>query len=232
MIVETLYKHFSSHKEGSWIINPQNAQLLYKFVKEHAIKRVLELGTGVGFSTSVISLALKDKGETDYEIHTIEQFEKCHKLAQELIPEELKKNITFHLAEPTIWQTEFIPYQHYSIFKELPAGDFDLWVVDGPGPFVENGKYLELPNGDVMKTLLEDKLKLGTLIAWDGRLMALKDLERYFGDNFYLVQPGNTSDFNVIERKDNVVKFDDMKLNMMKETGYLEKDLPKKDNGK
>lgn len=221
MTLETLYKHFALHKEGFWVLRSQNAQLLYKFVKENSVHRVLDLGTGIGCSTAIMALAFQDKGETNYEIHTVEQFEKCYKLSQELIPEALKKNITFHLKEPVMWQTDLIPYQYYSVFKELPIGEWNLILVDGPGPFLENGKYIDFPNGDVMKMLLEDKLKPKNLIAWDGRLMALRDLERYYGDNFYLVQPSRDSDFNVIERKDNPVKFEDMKIKVMEEAGYF-----------
>ena len=189
---------------------------------------------GIGFSTSVIALALKDKGETDYEIHTVEQFDKCVKLANELIPEELKKNITIHKSDVEIWKTDLIPYEYFSIYKELPEqpeGGWDMILVDGSGPFLENGKFIELPNGDVMKMLLDKKIKAGTLIAWDGRLSALKTLERYFGDNFYITLPEDKSDFNVIERKDNDVKFEDVRLKMIQRMGYL-KGLDDTNDGK
>lgn len=201
-------------------MNPDNFQLLYEFVKKRPIKRILELGTGIGCSTAAMALALKDKGEGG-EVHTVEQFEKCYKLAQELIPDELKSFITFHKGEPTVWQADQIPYQHFSTFKELPEGPWDLILVDGPGPFKEGDKYIDLPNGDVMKMLIEDKLPKGMFIAWDGRVQALSTLERYFGDNFYLVHPGNRSDFNVIERKDNPIQFSDVKLQTMEEMKYI-----------
>src|SRR3990167_2316559 len=137
--VKSLYKFFTQQKEGPWVMQWPNPQVLYDFVRKHPMKRVLDLGTGIGLSASIISLALRDKGEKDYEVHTVEQFEKCHKLAQEIIPVELKEGITFHLSEPIVWQTDKVPYQYFSVFKELPEGDFDFILTDGPGPYLEDG---------------------------------------------------------------------------------------------
>src|SRR3990172_4928164 len=112
--VKNLCKLFSSHPEGRWIMQWPNPQYLYDFVKSHEIKKVLDFGTGIGLSAAIIALALKDKGEKEYEIHTIEQFEKCCNIAKELIPKELQEHITFHLEKPTVWQTDLIPYEYFS----------------------------------------------------------------------------------------------------------------------
>ena len=221
MTLKSLYAFFASHPEGSWIPIYQNAKLLYEFVKNHNLKKYLDLGTGIGCSAAIIALAMKEKGVTDYEIHTVEQVEKCYKLAREVIPEELRKNIKFYLSDSIIWETDLIPYQHYSIYKKLPEGNFDAWVIDGPGPYLEDDKYIELPNGDVMKMLLEDKIKPGTFIVWDGRIKALKDLERYFSGNFYLIPTEEKNDFNVLERKKNPQKFEDVKISLVGELGYF-----------
>lgn len=219
MNLKSLYQLFATHKEGRWIMHYPNAVALYRFVIEHPVRRVLELGTGIGCSTAVVALALKDKGEQG-EIHTVEQNEKCLALAQELIPEELKSLITFHRTDPMVWTTEHLPYQYFSTFASLPEGDWDLILVDGPGPFMRGDKYIDLPNGDVMRLLIEDKLKAGTSIAWDGRKKALSTLEQYFGDNFFLTQVADNNDFNIIERKDNSLHFEDHKLMEMKNLGY------------
>jgi len=81
--------------------------------------------------------------------------------------------------------------------------------------------YIDLPNGTIIKLLLENKLKAGTYIAWDGRLLALRSLERYFSSNFYLIKFANDTDFNVIERKDNLILFEDKTLKIMKENNYF-----------
>jgi len=224
----SVYRHFFDHPEGTWVMMPDNARELYNFVKQTpGIKRVLDLGTGIGCSSSLVALALQERGE-EYHIDTIEQYDKCVKLANELIPEEFKKNITIHKTEVEIWSTELLPYKYFSIYKELPGWDYDLIINDGPSPFMENDKYLELPNGTIHKGLIEDTLQRGTFIAWDGRLTALKILEDNFEDNFLLykpptyINPNNPSGkFHVLQRKDNDVMFVDQRLRAMESYSYF-----------
>lgn len=218
MNLKSLYQLYASHPEGAWVPHPENARELFAFVKEHPVKNILEFGTGIGCSTAILALALHEKGEGGM-IHTVEQDEKCLKLAQELLPEEFKPYVTFHKSEPRVWTTEHIPHQDFSTFETLPEGDFDFILVDGPGPWVKEDKLIDLPNGDVMKLLIEDRLKAGTLIAWDGRVIALALLERYFGSNFLLARIG-PGRFNVIERKDNPLQYEDIKLEQYKRDGY------------
>lgn len=216
-----LYGLFANHPEGAWIMVPDNARDLYNLVKLHPIKNVLDLGTGIGTSAAMIALALKDKGEKGV-IHTVEQFKKCYDLAQQLIPEDLQEYIKFHLVDPEPWTTDLIPHTTFSTFKELPDEKWDLICVDGPGPFVENGQLIDLPNGDVIKLLLKDKIAPGTIITWDGRLVAFRTLERYFGDNFYLTHPAvGSSDFNILERKNTPPIFSDYKLQQMRDSHYI-----------
>jgi len=93
--LSVLWKHFREHPEGMWVMVWENCRELYKFIQDTPnIKRVLDLGTGVGCTAAITAMALKDRGEKDYHIDSLEQFDKCIKIANELIPEELKKNIT------------------------------------------------------------------------------------------------------------------------------------------
>jgi len=203
-------------------MRPENAGLLFDFVKKHPVKKILDLGTGIGCSVAIIALALKTKGEEDFKMDSVEQYDKCIKLANELIPEELKKNVTIHKSNAVLWQTDKIPYQHFSIYDSLPDGDYDLILNDGPGPWAENGNYIDLSNGTIIKLLLENRLKPNTLIAFDGRFVALKTIERYFSENFYLFQPApNGTSLNIIQRKDNLVKFEDEEMKYMTEFGYF-----------
>lgn len=222
MTTKALFSLFSSQKDGSWIMNPLNGDLLYSFVRASNVIRILDLGTGIGFSAAVMALALKDSGRKG-EIHTVEQNKKCIDMAKGLIPKELQEYITFHHAEWALWKNPLIPHTSFSTFKTLPKGNFDFWMVDGPGPIVigegAERKLVELPNGDVMKNI--DKMKPGTFVAWDGRIAALKAIERYYGDNFYLAFQGTGSDFNVIERKNNKAQINDMKLEDMMKMGYV-----------
>ena len=226
MTLKSVYSIFLKHPESAWIMVPENAQELYKLVRNSNITKVLDLGTGIGCSAAVVALALEDKG-TPYHIDGIEQYEKCVKLANEIIPEELKKNLTIHRTNATVWSTEKIPYQYFSIYESLPEVDgkldYDLIVNDGPAPFKNaEGQYIDLPNGTIHKATLEGKIKPGTLIVYDGRIVSLTLLEQYFSENFYLAKPAlKGGDFNVIERKDNELKVGDIKLEGMELSSYF-----------
>lgn len=221
MKIEALYKHFNSHPESKWIMEEPNANSLCQFVKEYPIKRVLDLGTGIGCSAALIAQTLIDKGETDFHIDSVEQFDKCIKIANELIPPELKEHITIHKSNAVLWTTDKIPYETFSIFETFPEGDYDLILNDGPAPWAEGENYIELPNATILKMLLEDKLKPGTLIAYDGRISSIMTLERYFQDNFKLVKPTKNTDFNVIRRQNNSVLFCDQRLKAMQNSTYF-----------
>ena len=222
MKIKDIYNIFANHSEAQWIMQPYNAQLLYKFVKEHNIKKVLDLGTGIGASAAIIALALKDKGEKDFHIDTVEHLDKCINLAKKLIPDELKENITFHKSEVDIIQFEKIPYQHFSVYSDIPEGDYDLIINDGPPPVFMGECWVDLPNGTIMRMLLDGKIKPGAFVAFDGRLHMLKFLERYYSDNFYLARPAQKGDdLNILERKDNPPHFNDAKLEAMRQSSYF-----------
>lgn len=220
MNIGTLQKHFQKHKESAWVLRPASVQALYEIVKTNDIKNVLELGTGVGLSTAVIALALEQKGAKDYTITTVEQKEKCVALAKELIPEELRKSIKFHLIEPVLWEDKEFAGLKFANFKEIPEGNYDLIVVDGPGPFLVDGRLAENPNGDVLRLHLEGKIGTGTKIYFDGRVQALGYIERYFGENYWLLNEPNKQS-NLLERKDNAVKIDDARKKYYEQTGYF-----------
>lgn len=235
MTLKNLYNIFASSPEGIWIMQWPNAQSLYDYIKNNNVKRVLDLGTGIGASAAVVSLAFKDKGVEDYHIDSIEQYDKCIRIANKLVPEELRKNITFHKAEPTTWNNEKIPFQYFSVYDVLPEGDYDLIINDGPAPFLSGVEkhYVDLPNGTIHRLILEDKLKSGTRIIYDGRISSLKSLERYFSGNLMLVYvPSRGNDFYVLERKDNPLIFkDEIAEAIDMETPYFKNhDEPKKEN--
>lgn len=223
IILKSLYTKFASHKEGQWIMVWNNAQDLYTFIMEHDIKKVLDLGTGIGVSAAVMALAFKNKGVEDYKIDTIEQYDKCVNLAKILIPIELQKNMNIIKDDVMVWSTPEMPYQFFSVFKNLPEDDYDLIVNDGPAPFLEGENYIDLPNGTIHKLTMEGKIKTGASIVYDGRLISLKILERYFGDNFFMSHVAQRqSDFNVLEKRGNELKIVDDKLAMMKnQTNYF-----------
>ncbi len=217
--LKSLYNFYIKHPEGQWIMQWPNAVELYNFIKNNPVKRVLGLGTGVGLSDAVIAFAMIEKGETDYVIDSMEQYDKCITLANQMIPEPLKKNINIIKSNVIVWNDPSMPYENYSIYETMPEGDYDLIINDGPAPFMEGDKYIDLPNGTIHKMLIDGKLKAGTKIIYDGRIQSLKLLERYFSDNLLLVHiPARNNDFNVLEKKDVPFIFRDDKLEMMKTT--------------
>jgi hypothetical protein len=224
MTIESLYRRFASSPESSWIMKPNNARDLYNWVKEHKVKKVLGLGTGIGLSDCIIILALLDKGETDFHLDSIEQFDKCIDLANQLIPEEFKKYITIHKSNVMAWKNEKMPYDWYSVYETIPEGDYDLIVNDGPSPFMDGEVYVDIPNGTVHKMLLGGKIKPGAFVAYDRRIASLQTLERYFADNFYICYMPEGGNFHILERKDNkeVVLRDDKFEAIKEQTNYFQ----------
>lgn len=199
-----------------------NAVLLYDFVKKHNIKKVLDLGTGIGLSAAICALALKEKGE-DYQIDSLEQFDKCIKIAKDLIPQELQEHITIHKSNTKVWSYEGIPYQNFSNFETIPEGEFDLIINDGPTHWMDGNSFIDLPNGTVTEMLVNGRIKPGAFVVWDGRQSMLAILERYFGSEepsesaFELYRPAQrTDDLNILRRLDTPVVCRDYKLFLMK----------------
>lgn len=231
--LKQLYGHFMSSKESQWVMVWDNAKDLFEFITKHDIKKVLDLGTGIGVSASVVALALQEKGITDYKIDTIEQYPKCVTLANDLIPDELKKNMSIIQSDVVVWNSEKMPHLPLSTYRELPEEQYDLIINDGPAPFIENEHYVDLPNGTIHKMLLEGKIKDGAFIIYDGRIQSLGLLERYFSGNFALVHvPQQGSDFAVLEKKGGEVKYFDEKLEAMKTRTTYFKDVEEKKNEK
>lgn len=232
MNLKPLYNHFAKHPEGNWVMRYDNAVDLYNFVIKHDIKKVLGLGTGIGLSDAIIALAWKQKGVEDGVIHSMEQYDKCIALAEELIPEELKKYIKIHKSEVKLWTTDKIPYQYFSIYENLHEEEYDLILNDGPAPFIDkDGNYIELPNGTIHKLTLEGKIKPGSFVVYDGRVQSITLLERYFASNYYVYKvPKRGSDFFLLQRKDNEAKCEDERYIMLnKNTLYFKNHEQKKD---
>lgn len=214
-----------------WIMQYPNTVALYNFIKEHDIKKILDLGCGIGVSASVCALALQDKGETDYTIDSIEQFDKCVDLAKKLVPEELQKNLTIHKANTAVWQIPDAPNVNFSIYDSLPEGEWDLIINDGPSFWREKDYLVDLPNGTITKMLLEGKIKPNTFVVWDGRISMLSLLERYFSTNFEIYQAANNNDMNILRRLDNPPFFQDEKLKAMQEqTTFFNEKIIDSDN--
>jgi len=199
--LKNLYFIFKKHPEAKWIIGKDDALILYKLIKKFNPKSVLDLGTGIGASTAVIALALESGGR----ITTVEQFEKCVKIAKELIPETLKGKISFVHREPHAFKNDKISkYLYFSGYKNLPIqfAPFDFVVIDGPGAWLEDGKLMTLPNGDIVNLL--PYLNAGAQIYIDGRKKNV-DLYKRFLSRYlkFLEQIGHNA---IFERTDKPLK--------------------------
>lgn len=163
--------------DSNWIISLEDLIALDKIIKKHNIKNILELGAGIGNCTLGMVWSLPDGGH----IYAVEQFAKCTEIAKEMIPEKYKKKITFHQSDVEI--TEPFKYINTISYKNLPKGDWDLIVIDGPSFLMEGENLItSLPRGDIMK--LVDTIKDGTLIYIDGSRITNKLLKRFYSHCF------------------------------------------------
>lgn len=209
--LKNLYQIFEKSPEGKWIIGKNDAVKLFKLVKKYDPKNILELGSGIGASTAVLALAMGNGGK----ITTMEQYEKCINIAKTLIPENLKNKINFIYSPAESWQDRrFSTYQHFSIYKNIPADSesFDMVLVDGPDFWVENSELVNLPNGDIFKLI--PRLTPGCKVYIDSRKPAVTLYKRYASN--YLTLLKENKDYALFERNQN--QLDDFKNFEVKDT--------------
>ena len=210
------YNKYQEHPEGRWIISIQDCERLQSIVKKYGCKTILDLGSGIGASTYALAEA------TEGRVWAIEQFKKCSKIAREILPEELKGKVEFIQEVPGVMSFKYVPYRYFSSFTKLPEAEWDLIVVDGPGPFMSKTDLVKLPNGDVFNIF--HKLKTGCLIYVDQRMETVFLMERYFYPYFDVIEDrheGNT--YHLFQR--NKVKFcgfADLDVTVLKYQGYFD----------
>lgn len=220
-----LYFTFKGHPEAKWIIGKDDAMMLYKLVKKHDFKNVLDLGTGIGASTAVIALALGGGGK----ITTVEQYEKCVRIAKELTPADLKTKINFVQADTYAFKNDKISkYIYLSGYKNLPIqfAPFDLVVIDGPGAWLEDGKLVSLPNGDIINLL--PYLTAGCKIYIDGRKKNTELYKRFLSLYMrFLEQIGHNAVFERTNKRlqsPSELESLDIKLVDRSQSGYFRND--------
>ena len=113
--LKEVYMKFRNSPESGWIIGPQEAVVLYDFIRKEQPKNVLELGGGIGASAAVAAAAI-EKGK----ITSLEQNQKCIKIAGELVPQYLKNKIMFIFSGVHAFKCDKIsPYLYFSGYKNL-----------------------------------------------------------------------------------------------------------------
>jgi|SRR3989344_412139 len=171
---DELYDSFRKIRGGKWVIGYDDWKRLERIVTQYRPKHILDLGTGIGGSVTCITKVARGGAI----IHTVEQSEKCIRIAKELIPKEFQNQITFHHSDIEIIEFSKIPFRHFIQYKNLPRGDWDLIVIDGPWLKFENEKLIDLPASDILSLFSE--LKTGCLIYLDNRRELRVLMERHF----------------------------------------------------
>jgi len=219
----SLYSIFKRSPEARWILGKTECLRLYKLIKQYRPKNILELGLGIGASAAVIALA----SDANAKITSMEQYEKCVRIAKELIPQELQKKINMVYSEPYAFKNDKISrYQYFSGYKNLPygAGPFDFILMDGPGGWVESDQLVKVPNGDIINLL--PCMAPGCKILIDGRKSAVELYERFLSN--YLRTVEKAHNYTAMERLPRPLKnldeieVIDLNLESRKRKGYFD----------
>jgi len=201
-VLDNLGLLFQSSEHGQWIMKAGNIVKLHEKLKEFNPKHILELGTGIGCSTSVLAFSCPEAS-----VYTVEQKQKCIDIAKKLIPQGLQERIYFRKATPRAFIAPQVnPHVNWSSYDEFDWHGFDFILVDGPGAWMTKveieGKewptMAELPNGDVLNLL--PKMAEGTIVYIDGRKPTRSLYNRHLGN--YLEYIDGDATYSIFRRTD------------------------------
>ena len=191
--IKKLWNKFGTHPEGRWIISLNDAYNLGRFALENKPRRILDLGTGIGASAAILRYALPDA-----EIISIENSKKCIDIAEQLTP-----NVDIRHCEPEVFEVPGVAHREFSGYKNLPDGQWDMIVVDGPGPFEQDGEgMVDLPDGDLFRIV--GRINENGIVYIDGRKESVKLVKRYLSEFFQVI--ADTSQFAVLKRNNIMYK--------------------------
>lgn len=216
--LSNLYEIFKSSKDGRWICGLNDCENVYRIINENQFTSVLELGTGIGALTAAAALAVGEYGHVD----TVDNVQKCLDIAKLLIPKELQERITFHQRDVKVTFMKEIMYQHFEVYKDLPLDgkEYELVIIDGPGPVLEDDKLVDLPAGDFIDILT--RTQHGTFLYIDGRRQMLTLMLRYFSGHFLPIDVrGDSALLMRVNSTKDGVHFHDTKLEMYKQQGLF-----------
>lgn len=209
--VKQLWTKFANHPEAQWILSLNDAYNLARFVIEKRPKHVLDLGTGIGCSSAVIKYA-----NPESKVTSIEQYEKCVKIAQTMV-----KGVDILRKDAEVFELAEIPGQKLMGYKDIPADQkFDMVVIDGPGDFVHEGVLVRLPSADIFRIL--DQVNEDAVVYIDQRVDTVNLIARYL--NAFLTPVIQGNGFTVFRRTKQ--KYDkklvvDQLLNKLKKLNYF-----------
>lgn len=190
--IKQLWQKFASHKESKWIISLDDAYNLARFVIENKPKRILDLGTGIGVSAAILK-----KTAPEAEVISIEQFPKCVDIAKELLTSE-NLNVDVRQSDPEVFRVDGVQ-QEMAGYKALPDGNWDMVIIDGPGPFLHNGQLINSATvacGDIFKVI--NNVNPNGIVYIDGRENTVNMIQRYLQPYLQGVYKG--AKFTVFQR--------------------------------
>lgn len=159
-----------------YVTSKKNLYVLRKLVKEHNPKKIVEFGSGVGFSSE----AIIDEMSKDSYFIGLESSEQCINILAEKF-KRINKNFEFkksdiEISKDKITQETLI----YKLTKKMNFSDIDLIYIDGPSFFLDDKKnfYSNLIRGDIF--YIYDQLKPGCVIIMDGSIITQKNIIRFF----------------------------------------------------
>ncbi len=104
--------------------------VLYNHIRKTKPQEVLECGTGV--STIIMAYAMMEnerEGNSRGRITSMEESEKWHRLAQELLPEELKPYVEIVLSSP---EEDYHAFFRGTRYAHIPDRQYEFVFIDGP----------------------------------------------------------------------------------------------------
>ena len=153
-----------------YVTSKKNLYVLRKLVKDLNPKKIVEFGSGVGFSSE----AIIDEMSNDSHFIGLESSEQCINILAEKF-KRINKNFEFkksdiEISKDKITQETLI----YKLTKKMNFSDIDLIYIDGPSFFLDDKKnfYSNLIRGDIF--YIYDQLKPGCVIIMDGSIITQK----------------------------------------------------------
>lgn len=163
-------------KEQKYTTPKKNLYVLRKLVKEHNPKKIIEFGSGIGFSSESII----DEMSKDCHFIGLENNDKCINLLKEKF-KSVNKNFEFKKSDIEISKDKINEETLiYKLTKTINFNDVDLIYIDGPSFLLDDNKnfYCNLPRGDIFHIC--DQLKPGCIILMDGSIITQKNIVRFF----------------------------------------------------
>ena len=104
--------------------------VLYNHIRKTKPQEVLECGTGV--STIIMAYAMMEneqEGNHRGRVTSMEESEKWHRLAQELLPKNLERYVEIILSPP---EEDFHAFFRGTRYKDVPDRQYEFVFIDGP----------------------------------------------------------------------------------------------------